>query len=211
METARLFVGCLLDLTATRRCLDVARTLRGALDAAGWRAAWVPPANLHVTLRFLGDVDVATVSALAEVLAPVARDHAPIGLALRGLLALPSPEVPRVLALAVTEGHDALAALARAVDAACFELGFPHDPRPFLGHVTLARVKHAEGALDVLAAHLPRHLDASTATVDAITLWRSDLTRLGAEHHALARYPLGGGLRGRSRAPRGPTGQDTSP
>jgi 2'-5' RNA ligase len=209
METARLFVGCLLDLAATRRCVDAARALRPAVEAAGWRAAWVPPANLHVTLRFLGDTDVATAAAVGAALAPIARAHGPIKLAPRGLLALPSPDAPRVIALEITDGHEALAALAQAVDDACLELGFPRATHPFRGHVTLARVPSPDGALDALTPHLRGRLDASPAVVNEITLWRSDLTRLGAEHHALARHPLGARAHG-TEGPRGPRGQDMS-
>lgn len=207
METARLFVGCLLDLAATRRCVDAGRALRRALDAAGWRAAWVPPANLHVTVRFLGEVDVGTAPALSAALARVARAHAPLKLAPRGLLALPSPEAPRALALEFSEGHDAALALARAVDDACFELGFPREARAFRGHVTLCRVTHQGGPLDALT--LPR-LDAAPAVASELTLWRSDLTRLGAEHHALSRHPLGEARAARPEGPRPPRGQDTS-
>lgn len=210
MDTARLFVGCLLDLAATRRCVDAARSLRRALDAAGWRASWAPPANLHITLRFLGDTDVGTAPALAAALADVARAHGPIKLAPRGLLALPSPDAPRVLALDLAEGHDALAALTRAVDDACAELGFPREARLFRGHVTLARVRHHEGGLDALAPHLPQRLDAAPAVASELTLWRSDLTRLGAEHRAIARHPLGGARNPSPAAPRAPRGQDTS-
>lgn len=206
MDTARVFVGCSLDLAATRRAMDAARALRKALDAAGWRCAWVPPANLHVTLRFLGDIDVGTAPALSAALARVARAHPALRLAPRGLLALPSPDAPRVLALDFAEGAAALSALAGAVDDACFELGFPRDPRPFRPHLTLCRVKHQGGPLDALT---PPRLDAGLANASELTLARSDLTRMGAEHHAISRHPLGEarGPRPRESAPRG---QDTS-
>ncbi|MFO0610338.1 MAG: 2'-5' RNA ligase family protein [Polyangiales bacterium] len=211
MDTARLFVGCLLDLAATRRCVDAARSLRRALDAAGPArvvgAAGQPPRHPALPRRHRRS---GTAPALAAALADVARAHGPLKLAPRGLLALPSPDAPRVLALDLAEGHDALAALARAVDDACAELGFPREARPFRGHVTLARVKHHEGGLDALAPHLPQRLDASPAVASELTLWRSDLTRLGAEHRALARHPLGGARNPSPAGPRAHRGQDTS-
>lgn len=207
MDTLRAFVGCLLDLGATRRVVDLSRTLRKALDAAGWQAAWVPPPNLHVTLRFLGDIDVGTAPALSDALARVARHHAPLKLTVRELLTFPDGEAPRVLALSIVDGHDALAALHRAVDDACFELGFPRETRPFRGHVTLSRVKQHGAALDTLS--LPR-LDAGLAVVQEATLYRSDLLRTGAEYHALSRHPLGDARGPSPQAPRAPGGQDTS-
>jgi len=206
MDTARVFVGCSLDLAATRRAVDAGRALRKALDAAGWRCAWVPPANLHVTLRFLGDIDVGTAPALSAALARVARAHPALRLCPRGLLALPSPEAPRVLALDFAEGAEALGALARAVDDACFELGFARDPRPFRPHLTLCRVKHQGAPLE---GATPR-LDAGVATASELTLARSDLTRMGAEHHALSRHPLSEARASRPEGARPPRGQSTS-
>jgi 2'-5' RNA ligase len=188
MDTVRAFVGCLLDLTATRRVVDLARAVRRASDAAGWKAAWVPPPNLHVTLRFLGDIDAGLVPALSDGLANIARQHAPLRFTVSGLVAFPSRESPRVVCADITQGHEALGALARAVDDLLFDLGIPREKRPFHGHVTLARVKHAPTALSGLG--LP-NADCGPATVNEITLWRSDLQRAGAEYHALWRHPLG--------------------
>ncbi len=188
METVRAFVGCLLDLGATRRVVELSRALRKALDAAGWKASWVPPPNLHVTLKFLGDVDAGTVPALSDALAAVARRHAPLRLGVRDLVAFPDRGSPRVLGVDVVEGHEALAALERDLDDALLELGFPREKRPFHGHVTLARVRHQAGALAALT--LPR-IDAGFAMAQEITLYRSDLLRTGAEYNALSRHPLG--------------------
>lgn len=207
VDTVRAFVGCLLDLGATRRVVDLSRTLRKALDAATWRCAWVPPANLHVTLRFLGDIDAGTAPALSDTLARVARQHTPLKLTVRELLAFPDAEAPRVLALSIADGHDALAALHRAVDDACFELGFPRETKPFRGHVTLARVKHQEGPPGPLT--VPR-LDAGLAVVQEVTLYRSDLLRTGVEYHALSRHPLGEARGPSPQAPHGHHGQSTS-
>lgn len=202
-----MFIGCLLDLGATRRVVDLSRTLRKALDAAAWQCAWVPPPNLHVTLRFLGDIDAGTAPALSDVLARIARQHTPLKLTVRELLTFPDAEAPRVLTLSIADGHDGLAALHRAVDDACFELGFPRETRPFRGHVTVARVKQQGSPLNTLA--LPR-LDAGLAVVQEVTLYRSDLLRAGVEYHALSRHPFGEARGPSPQAPRGQQGQDTS-
>ena len=188
METLRAFVGCLVDLGTTRTLADTSRSLRRSLDAAGWKASWTPPPNMHLTLKFLGEIDAGTTPAISDALAAVVRRHGPMRLGLRDLVCLPDRESPKVLAVGVSEGHEALAALARDVEEALVELGFSRENRPFLGHVTVARVRHQAGALGEIT--LPR-VDVGVGTVHDVMLYRSDLTRAGAEHLSLSRHPLG--------------------
>jgi 2'-5' RNA ligase len=196
METVRAFVGCLVDLGTTRKLMELSRTMRSALDAAAWRASWVPPPNLHITLRFLGEIDVGTVPALRDALAVVARRHTALRLHVRDLVALPDASLPQVLAVGVGDERDSLGALARDVDATCRELGFSPEPKPFCAHVTLCRVRHQASALDTLP---PLRLDAGVASVYEITLYRSDQGRQGYEYSALSRHPLGAQERIHSR------------
>lgn len=193
-DTVRAFVGCLLDLGATRRVMDLQKVLRKSAEGAGWRAAWVPPPNLHVTVKFVGDVDVELVPALSDALAVVARKHAAIRLTVGGVGAFPEEGVPRVLFARVGEGHEQLAALAASVDQAFFELGLPKEVRKFHGHVTLARVKYCPPGGPTLQQIVPvgEAADCGTASITEVTLYRSDLLRTGAEYHVLARYALGG-------------------
>ena len=65
LETVRVFVGAMLDLGATRRVLDLARATRQRAEAAGWRVRWVPAPSLHVTLRFVGDIDAGLAGGVA--------------------------------------------------------------------------------------------------------------------------------------------------
>lgn len=199
MDTVRAFVGCLLDLNTTRRVAELARALRRNAEGRGWRASWVPPPNLHVTLKFLGDIDQGLVAPLSDALAAVAQRHAPLRLAVAGVGAFPPHGAPRVLFAQIGAGHDALAALAGDVESAFAELGLPREGRAFHGHVTLARVKHAPhgaGPADLAPAQAAA-LDCGTGQVTELTLYRSDLLRAGAEYHALARHLLGGAGPGR--------------
>lgn len=198
METVRAFVGCLLDLSTTRRVVEIQRRVRHAAEGAGWRAAWVPPPNLHVTLKFLGEVDVGLVSPLADALARVAATHGPMRVPVAGLGAFPERGAPRVLFLNVDVPGGPLVSLASAVEEALATLGFPRERRPFHGHVTLARVKDVGTAARTLVEIAPPFevLSAGDASITELTLYRSDLLRQRAEYHVLARHSLAGPSKG---------------
>jgi 2'-5' RNA ligase len=154
--------------------------------------AWVAPANLHVTLKFLGQVDEGRVGALVEALGRAAAESAPFALALAGLGAFPSVTRPRVLWAGATDGAPALASLAARVDGALADLGVERETRAFTAHVTLGRVR-APGRNPALAAALA----AAAATpfgrvaVERIALMRSDLGPKGARHTPLGSLVLG--------------------
>jgi 2'-5' RNA ligase len=188
METARAFVGCMLDLVTTRRVMDLSRAVRQRATEAGWGARWVPPPSLHVTLKFLGDLDLGLVSPVGASLAELCRRTAPLRLQVTGLDAFPNREDPQVLFVGIGAGHDALAHLAGAVDQALGALGFPLETRAFRGHVTLARVSRAGGPWDGLAVG---NTDCGTATVTEVSLFRSDGARAEAEYPTLTRHALG--------------------
>lgn len=193
MDTVRAFVGFLLDIGSTRRVAEYARALRRAAPGAGWQCAFTPPPNLHITLRFLGDIDAGLVGPLGDALVSVAAQIEPLSLSLGSLGAFPSRESPRVLFVEIVRGAELLQRARERLDAALADLGIAADSRPFTPHVTLARVKQA-GAPGSLP---PSSVEALPAHLHDITLWRSDLTRPGAEHHVLRRVALGAGGRGR--------------
>lgn len=192
METVRAFAGFLLDIGATRRVSDYARNLRRAATSAGWQCAWTPPPNLHITLRFLGEVDAGLVGPLGDAVAAVAARVEPVTLTLGALECFPHRDNPRVLCVGAGRGSELLQRARHELDAALAALGIPGDGRPFVPHVTLARVK-APGPVGALP---PSAVDGLTAHLHDLTLWRSDLTRAGAEHHVLRRAALGPGARG---------------
>lgn len=188
MDTLQAFVGCMLDLGATRRVMDLARTARKTSESQGWRARWVPPPNVHITLKFLGDIDPGLVSPLSDALSAIARKSSGLRLSLAGLGAFPSRESPRVLFVEISRGFEPLSALATAVEDAMYEIGFPREKRAYHPHVTIARVQTATTELGAIT---PSNTDCGQATLSELTLYRSDMLRAGVEYHALARFPLG--------------------
>lgn len=146
--------------------------------------------NLHVTLKFLGQIDPARVDAIADALASVAARTPPFDLDVRGLGAFPTADRPRVVWAGL---HPAapLATLAREVDAALGTLGVSRESRPFAGHVTLGRVReHRRNP--ALAVALARPAQCGRLPVTRVSLMRSQLDSRGARYTELTSVVLAG-------------------
>jgi len=151
--------------------------------------AWVVPANLHVTLKFLGQLDEARVPAIADALRAACARHAAFELAVRGLGAFPSPTRPRVLWAGLEGDAGALGALAERVETACGALGMSRETRPFAAHVTLGRVREPRRQ-PALAEALALPADFGRLRVEQVSLMRSQLSPRGARYSELAGAPL---------------------
>lgn len=185
----RCFVAIELPEAVRAILAEAAARLRRAAPRADVR--WVPPASLHLTLRFLGEVGEPALAAVVSALRPVAAASDPIPLGLAGLGVFPGPARPRVLWAGIETGGAAVARLAGAIEQAVTALGFPAAPRPFEGHVTLARLRSPRGmnrllrAVEALAGE-----SFGRWTARDVVVFRSHLGREGARYEALVRLPL---------------------
>lgn len=184
----RCFVAVELPDEVRTRVTHLQDELRAAAPAADVR--WTPPAQMHLTLRFLGEVAEDRRDALVQALA-AAVPSAPIRVVAEGAGAFPTARRPRVVWAGVGEGGAALGALASSVDEALARLGIPPEGRPFRPHVTLGRVR-APGGLGHMAATLEarREVPLGAWQVRSVVLYRSRLNPAGAVHEALAHVPL---------------------
>jgi 2'-5' RNA ligase len=174
-------------------------TVRAALGAAIERlrraahhVAWVAPANLHFTLKFLGQVDEARLPELGAALAAAAVARSGFTAAVTGLGAFPSPARPRVVWAGVDEGAPALTELAAGVEQALVALGFPPEARPFSPHVTLGRVRvpRRDARLADLLTVAARE-EFGRVRVERVVLMESQLSPGGARYSERAGAPLG--------------------
>jgi 2'-5' RNA ligase len=163
----------------------------GRLRAVANDVGWVADANLHVTVKFLGQIDEAWVPAVAEALGAVAARVAAFEMAVRGLGAFPSPARPRVV-WAGLEGAEPLAALAGEVDGALAALGIPREARAFAAHVTLGRAREPRRNV-ALAEALARPVEFGRLPVTRLSLMRSELQPGGSRYTELAAVLLSGG------------------
>lgn len=205
MKTIRSFLAVDLDLETVRAIAAEQRVLKERCAAAGATVRWVPPPNMHVTIRFLGQVTEPMVQALKDALEPVARRHGQFETQARGLGAFPDAERAKVLWVGV-ESDGRLEQLYRDVSSCLDEAGFRGEQRPFRSHLTIGRVKQL-GAPDGIAACLAdgAEQEFGGSTVRDLICYRSDLQPRGADYHVLWRLPL------TVRRPRDPNNEKATP
>ena len=183
MASVRLFIA--IDLPAAHRAalLALAAPTRGL--------AWTPAEQLHLTLRFLGDIDKARVADLTAALAHV-RVEAFV-LPLEGVGIFPPRGAGHVVWVGVGRGHPHLFQLRQQIDDAVVALGLPVDVRTFHPHVTVARVQR-EASPTATAQFLKQHREfvAPPFRAEAFALYASELRPTGAIHTLRQSFPLRG-------------------
>jgi 2'-5' RNA ligase len=166
-----------------------------SLRAVGGQVSWVRPENLHLTLRFLGEVTPEQASAYVDHLRSLLSALAPLELVAEGLGAFPSLRRPSVLWAGVRAVSGDLSAVQRAAEACAADIGLPPEPKLFHPHLTLGRVRAPHGleplqaAFAELAFAAPGFGDAFPAP--AVALFQSELKPGGAVYTRLEEMPLG--------------------
>ncbi len=147
---------------------------------------WLPPEHLHLTIRFIGEVESGMFAAIRQGLS--GEGLSPFACRLEGVGSFPSRGRPRVLWAGVL-AEPGLFSLHAKVEADLRTIGLPPEDRKFAPHITLARLKETPPAL--VAKYLARHGEfrAEPFTVRAFHLYSSVLTPKGALHTLEHSYP----------------------
>jgi len=188
----RAFVAVLLD-EKTRRAvaaqIDHLRPLSRVVT-------WVPPSNLHLTLRFLGDQTEEQLAEVVPALEEAASEVSAFTLSLKGLGAFPGLDRPRTLWVGVSEGAQDVRRLQACVADALGRRGVPIETRAWQAHITIGRVaderRGRHEGMPELRSAVRRGAVASFGAmfVASIALMRSDLYTSGARYTAITSVPL---------------------
>lgn len=147
---------------------------------------WVRPENIHLTLKFLGEIPEESTPQIDAALSEIARARSPFHIQPEGLGAFPSPQRARILWAGVGAGSTDLEELAATVDEALSSLGFEREQRSFRAHLTLGRARGRPARLEV--AELGSRIPGFTAA--ALHLMKSAQGESGVYYESLAEYPL---------------------
>ena len=188
-QTARTFIAVDMDPSVRG---SAARLIR-ALAASQADVRWVEPHNLHLTLKFLGEVPLEEIPAVCSAVERAVAGIEPFRLELLGAGAFPNARRPRTLWLGAGEGQVQMAAVQQSVEHGLKKLGYRPEGRKFKTHLTLGRVRRAGPGLARLSDLLAEHasFQAGASVVEEVVVFASELTPEGPVYTALGRAELG--------------------
>ena len=178
----RLFIAISLPSDLQAVLAAVANPFKPVM---GSTVRWVKPSHLHVTLKFLGEVDQGKISLLKPELEQIASQYTPMDLSFQSCGVFPGWKDPRVIWIGI-QASQQLTSLAGTLESELRVLGFRSEERPFSPHLTLGRVNG--GLTQTQKELLLAQVDSSKSTLygtlraDHITLFRSDLQPEGPRY-----------------------------
>jgi 2'-5' RNA ligase len=189
-ETIRSFIA--IELPEDVRV--ALQHLQQELRHCDFTIKWVRPQGIHLTLKFLGDIESDRIEDIAGYLTAAVRGHGGVSMSARAIGVFPHARRPRVLWVGLAGEMQRLSDLQRRIDVALAKVGFKRDKRSFKGHLTLGRFKARVDSRQMGQA-LEKFADFETRTftADRILLFKSQLKPTGAVYSILKQIPLGGG------------------
>lgn len=180
MSLLRAFIAIELPTPIQDAIQNQTARLHAALDSSIVR--WVAPHNLHLTLKFLGDVSPVNIELLKQMLKREADQRPPFEMRISGIGSFPASRRPRVIWVGI-HAPASLASLQHGIEFAAARLGYETDPRAFSPHLTIGRVRqdlHPAGLQKIRAAlEETKVSDLGTIKIDSIHLFKSDLQPAG--------------------------------
>jgi 2'-5' RNA ligase len=158
----------------------------------GGGVKWVEPRGMHLTLRFLGDVEESDLPAIENATRSAVEGTAPFEMRIHGTGVFPNPRKPRVY-WAGLEAPQSLLDMQARIDQQMQSLGFEKEENPFRPHLTLARIKDPMRKERMTDALLNFRLESDPISVIEVLLMRSHLSREGAHYEAIRHFPLTSG------------------
>ncbi len=201
MTRYRSFVAIDCPDNMKESLIQVQQELKECLAGSPWKIRWVRPAALHLTLKFLGEVEQSQSSTIVEVLQQSVQPLSPFTVYVGGGGVFPSVRSPSVLWVGIHSEGEELRRLQERVEEGLVSLGFAPEARLFHSHLTLGRVKSArptardmKGARPALEKWLAENEEKNLGCfqINEVLLMRSDLQAGGVEYSPLACMELTG-------------------
>lgn len=189
-KTWRVF--CAIELPKPTRDLVLGHIacLKAALPAA--RASWSRNANIHLTLKFLGEIPQTSVSNLSQAASRAVTGLEPFAIRLEQTGVFPSRGQPRVLWIGINDPSAKLAELHARLEAESARAGFAKEGRGFHPHLTIARLRQPADARSLAAAHMQMEFEPVEINVAELLVIRSELSSEGSKYTVVSRHRLFG-------------------
>jgi len=183
MSTVRAFIAVEINQPNRQKISELIYLLK----ESNADVKWITENQMHLTLKFLGNIDKARVPEISNALRSISHNFKSFIISLSNIGAFPSVNHPRVIWLGIDKGADLLKTLAEKIDSELEKLGFQKETREFKAHLTLGRVKTSKNMPNL--TKLLKETAFSSESDIAITeliLFQSTLTPKGAVYTRLS-------------------------
>lgn len=186
MATLRTFIAIELPAVIRAALAD----LQQQLKPLGRGVSWTRPDGIHLTLKFLGDIESGRVEAIAQAVERACLGTAAFTITVTGVGGFPNLTRPRVLWVGVEERTGRLNTIQARIESELATLGLPREERRFSPHLTLGRVKLPEALQSLCAEMQQRGFAPMPFTAESLVVMRSELKPDGALYTPLKRIEL---------------------
>ena len=186
-DAIRTFICIEIPEAVKERIADLQRELK-EIDA---RVSWVKPANIHLTVKFLGPVTPSRIAGIRQAVERAAGSCNPFEIEVAGTGCFPTPRNPKVLWVGLSQVPNQLQQLQQTIEGELAGAGFPREPKRFSPHLTIGRVRSPRGASEVAERLIASAFDAQTFSATEVIVMRSDLKPSGSVYTHQALIQLG--------------------
>ena len=172
------------DVVRTRLADHVLRLRKEVPEAA---ASWSRVENIHLTLKFFGNVEVKRIEKISEAAERVMKQFSTVQISVGGTGVFPRPSRPQVLWIGVSDPSGQLTALQKKFEDECAAEGFAQEDRAYRPHLTIARLRKPEGARDLADTHLQMQFDPIEVRLKELVVFRSELSSKGSRYTPISR------------------------
>ena len=186
----RCFIAIDIDEEVRKALGDLQRRLRDSVDVKKGDVKWVNPNNIHLTLKFLGEIKDEKVVEICNIVGEIAVKHGSFDLDVESVGHFGGRSA-RVLWVGTGSGGENLLELQKDIDESLASLGWPKETREFTGHLTLCRIRSSKAGVKLAqASEEYKDFKLGTMQADSISVYHSELKPAGPVYTRLGNYKL---------------------
>jgi len=155
-------------------------------------ASWSQTENIHLTLKFFGNIPTNKLPLISDAASRVANEFSPFQIGIGGTGVFPKPSRAQVLWIGVDDSSGRLSTLQQRLEEEFASEGFAKEDRAYRPHLTIARIRRPEGARRLAETHLQMSFKQTRMTVKEFVVFRSELSPKGSRYTAISRHTLSG-------------------
>ena len=183
-------VFCAVELPPEVRAQLQEHIVRLRKEVPDASASWSRVENIHLTLKFFGNVALDRIPAISAAAARAVAELEPFKIDVGNTGVFPRPSRPQVLWIGVSDTSGNLSALHQRLENECASEGFPKEDRAYRPHLTIARLRRPDGARHLADTHLQMQFQPTDVNVNELIVFRSQLSSKGSRYTQISKHQI---------------------